>query len=325
MSHTSPSAVRWGILGASDFALHYMGPAIHAARGAALAAVATSDPVKAEPFAAYATGLRVFTDYDALLADPDIDAVYVPLPNHLHVEWTKRALAAGKPVLTEKPIAMTEAEFDDLIAARDAAGILAAEAYMVVHHAQWRKVRDLLAEGAIGDLAHVQGAFCYNNAAATGNIRNRPETGGGALRDIGVYPFGTARFATGSEPEAVSADITWENDVDVITRVNARFPGFTMTTLVSMRIGNFQEMRFLGSAGRIDVRTPFTPGRSDIAEVTLVTDSAETLWRYTEEKQYVNQVETFGAAIRSGADYPCPLEFSRGTQRMIDLAFASVR
>ncbi len=128
--------VRWGILGAAKFAREHMGPAIHAANEAELAALATSSAEKAAPFQAFAPGIAVHQSYEALLADPSIDAVYIPLPNHLHVEWALKAMQAGKHVLVEKPAALREAEFDQLIAARDGAGVLAAEAYMIVHHPQ---------------------------------------------------------------------------------------------------------------------------------------------------------------------------------------------
>ncbi len=131
--------LRWGILGAANFAQNHMGPAIHAAKGADLVAIATSDPAKAVGFQAFAPGLQVFDSYDALLADPSIDAVYVPLPNHLHVEWTIKALEAGKHVLCEKPIALQTSDFDALIAARDVSGKLAAEAFMIVHHPQFMR------------------------------------------------------------------------------------------------------------------------------------------------------------------------------------------
>jgi len=135
------TSLRWGVLGAADFARHHMAPAIHAAKGAELAALATSTAAKAEGFQAFAPQLRVMTDYDALLADPDIDAVYIPLPNHLHVPWTIKALEAGKHVLCEKPITLQEDAFDQIIAARDASGKLAAEAYMIVHHPQFIRAR----------------------------------------------------------------------------------------------------------------------------------------------------------------------------------------
>jgi len=258
--------VRWGILGAAKFAREHMAPAIHAARGATLVGLATSGAEKAAPFQAFAPGLKFFESYEALLASPEIDAVYIPLPNHLHVEWTLKALDAGKAVLTEKPIAMEEAEFDTLIAARDRTGLLAAEAYMIVHHPQWKKARALVAEGAIGALRHVRGAFCYNNADEPENIRNRPETGGGALRDIGVYTFGSTRFVSGKEPVkgGMRANISFENEVDTLSLVTAEFPGFTLETMVSMRLNPYQEMAFFGDRGTLRLTAPFNP--ADLAK-----------------------------------------------------------
>jgi len=316
--------IRWGILGAANFAEQHMAPAIHAASGAVLAGLATSSAEKAAGFQAFAPDLAVFDSYDALLADPGIDAVYIPLPNHLHVEWTLKALAAGKHVLTEKPIAMAEAEFDRLIAARDAAGRLAAEAYMIVHHPQWLRVRVLLAEGAIGRLIHVDGMFCYNNAAQTDNIRNRAETGGGGLRDIGVYTFGSARFVTGAEPERVSARLRLENGVDTFAHVSADFPGFTYNSVTSMRMFPNQRMTFHGDKGCMTLVTPFNANVFGQAELRLEnSDMTVTSQRFPGVNQYVLQVEAFCDAARSGAPYACPLEFSRGTQRMIDMVFAA--
>jgi len=140
--------VNFGVMGASSFALAHTARAIHEARGARFAALATSSAAKAEPFKAFAPDIVVHLDYDAMLADPTIEAVYIPLPNHLHVEWTLTALEAGKHVLTEKPIAMTAPEIDALIAARDRTGLFASEAYMIVHHPQWQRVRTLIDEGA---------------------------------------------------------------------------------------------------------------------------------------------------------------------------------
>ncbi len=318
--------VRWGVLGAAKFAREHMTPAIHAARNAELAAVATSTADKAEPFLALQPRLNVLTDYDSLLADPSIDAVYIPLPNHLHVEWTIKALQAGKHVLTEKPIAMTAAEFDELIAARDAAGLLAAEAYMIVHHPQWQKARELVAGGAIGTLRHVRGAFCYNNASDPGNIRNRPETGGGSIRDIGVYTMGSTRYVSGEEAGDITANITWENDVDVLALVSAEFPGFTMEAMTSMRLSPYQEMAFFGDRGTLRLTAPFNPTVYGEATVILQdSDGVVQTWRFPSDNHYVHQVEAFGRTVRNGDAYACPLEFSRGTQEMIDKVFAAAK
>lgn len=318
--------INWGILGAARFARDQMGPAIQAARGARLAALATSDPARAADFAAFAPDLRVHQSYDDLLADPGIEAVYIPLPNHLHVDWTIKALQAGKHVLCEKPMAMAAADFDRLIAARDAAGRLAAEAFMIVHHPQWQRVRALIAEGAIGALRHVDGAFSYNNPDPA-NIRNRADTGGGGIRDIGVYTYGAARFATGAEPQTVEARVIWENGVDTWAQVTGVWSGaghqFTYAAMTSTRLFPRQVMVFQGDTGMIRVTTPFNANVFGEAQVELHRPMSVTTERFPGVNQYVLQVEAFGRAIRDGAAWPLPLGVSRGTQAMIDRVFAA--
>lgn len=314
--------VRWGVLGAANFARQQMAPAIHLARGAELHALATSDPAKAEGFRAFAPALRVHGSYEELLADPEVEAVYVPLPNHLHVEWSLKAAEAGKHVLCEKPMAMRAEEFDRLIAARDRTGLLMAEAFMIVHHPQWIRARDLVQGGAIGRLVHVDAAFSYDNRDEPGNIRNRADTGGGSLPDIGVYTFGSTRFATGEEPVSVDhVHVRRENGVDVFAGLWARFPSFTYSGFTSMRMFPRQEVAFHGERGLLRVGMgPFNANLFDLAQISLeVSDGARSFERWPAANHYVLQVEAFGRTIREGAPYPCPLEFSRGTQRMIDM------
>jgi len=319
---TVMTSTRWGILGAANFARNHMGPAIHAAKGAELAALATSSPTKAADFRAFAPQLKIHDSYDALLADPDIDAVYIPLPNHLHVEWTLKALAAGKHVLCEKPMTLKAVEFDQLIAARDQAGKLAAEAYMIVHHPQFIRARELVRGGAIGKLVHVDATFSFFNDDAA-NIRNRPEAGGGGLRDIGVYTFGAARFLTGQEPVSIPyAKLRLDNEVDVFAQVAADFPDFTYAATVSMRMFPRQGITFHGEEGVLTLTCPFNANVFDVAELTLETGGLSvTTERWPAENQYVTQVENFCHSVQTGAAYPCPLEFSRGTQHMMDMVF----
>ncbi len=314
--------VQWGVLGASKFARQFLAPAIHAADGARLTGLATSDPAKAEPFQQFCPDLTVYDVYDALLADPGIDAVYIPLPNHLHVEWSLKAMEAGKHVLCEKPMTMRAGEFDQLIAKRDQTGLLAAEAYMIVHHPQWQLARKLVADGAIGKLGHVSGVFTYDNRADTDNIRNRPETGGGGLRDIGVYVIGSARFVTGQEPDEVRSSIRWENDVDVFTEINARFPDFTYSAYVSTRMHPNQAMEFHGDKGVIRLTAPFNARVFGEARVELHRPGLEMqVTRFPGDDHYKLQIESFCRSVRDGAEYPCSLEFVRGTQEMIDRVF----
>ncbi len=319
--------VNWGILGAASFARRHMGPAIHAARGARLAALATSDAVRAEPFRDFCPDLIVYSDYEALLADPAIDAVYIPLPNHLHVPWALKALAAGKHVLCEKPLAMTLGEVDALIAARDGSGLLAAEAFMIVHHPQWIQVRDWIAAGEIGRVEHADAHFSYDNRADPGNIRNKPEMGGGGIRDIGVYTYSSVRYATGAEPVVLRSRIRRENGVDVWAEVAGTMAGpggaFTYTGRTSMRLYPRQEVVIQGEGGMIRVPVPFNAGVMGEARLELFRQGQpDLIGRFPAVNQYVLQVEAFGQSLRAAAPYPWPLEQARGTQAMIEMALA---
>lgn len=315
--------VKWGVLGAAKFAREHMARAIHAAEGAELAGLATSSPDKAAGFQAFAPDLTVYPDYEALLGDPEIEAVYIPLPNHLHLEWSLKAIAAGKHVLCEKPMTMAAHEFDQLIAARDRSGLHVAEAYMIVHHPQWQRARHLIQDGAVGTLSHVEGIFTYNNASEGGNIRNKPETGGGGIPDIGVYTYGSTRFVTGEEPTAIThADVTFENDVDVIARVSADFPSFTAHWVNSMRMHPIQDMTFMGDEGIVRLTAPFNPNVFDGARIEIHQPNLGVrVERFPGDNHYINQVEAFGRTLREGSEYAAPLEFSKGTQAVIDAVF----
>ncbi|WP_430464413.1 Gfo/Idh/MocA family protein [Tabrizicola sp.] len=320
------ASVKWGILGASNFALNRMGPAIHAAHGAELVAVASSSADKVAGFQAYAPAARHIPSYDALLADPGVDVVYIPLPNHLHVDWTLKALAAGKHVLTEKPIAMRAQEIDALIAARDKTGLIAAEAYMIVHHPQWQRAKEWVEAGEIGTLRHVDAQFSFYQDDAA-NIRNRPETGGGSLRDIGVYTFGSARFVTGAEPVELSSRVVRENDVEIWAQVAATMEGplgrYTYNSMTTMRAFNRQVVTLQGTKGMIRLEGgPFNAGVHDLAEIELHQGMNRMLVeRFPTVNQYQVQVEAFCASVRTGAPFAWSLENAKGTQAMIDWAY----
>lgn len=321
--------VNWGILGGAKFAREHMGPAIHAARGARLAGVASRSG-DISGFQAFAPDCVGFDSYDALLASPEIDAVYIPLPNHLHVEWAEKALRAGKHVLCEKPIAMSAAEIDPLIALRDETGLLCAEAYMIVHHPQWQRAREIVQSGGIGDLMLVDAVFSYDNSSDTGNIRNKPETGGGGIPDIGVYTFGATRFVTGQDPDALEARITWENGVDVFAHVTADFPSFRYSSVTSMRMHPRQEVTFQGTKGALKLTAPFNPNVFGEAQLHWHADTAQgvpsvTVERWPGVNHYVLQVEAFCRSVQGGPEYPATLEFAKGTQAMIDRVFDAAK
>jgi predicted dehydrogenase len=313
--------VGWGVMGVARIALEQMAPAIHAGSGGYLAAVATSSPPsKADPLVRRMPGVRVLEGYDTLLADPGVDAVYIPLPNHLHVEWAARAARAGKHVLCEKPVALTLAGIDELIAVREETGVQVAEAWMVAHHPQWNRLRDLVERGEIGDLRRVEASFAAP-LTDPDDFRNRPG-GGGALRDLGPYVLGAARLATGEEPEEIlGATIDWDAGVDATVQVTARFPSFLYSGHASMRASIWQEFRVHGTRGTLCLTVPFNPVDLGEARVVLHRDMEIHQWRMPDVNQYVRQVEAFNAAIRGDAAFPCPLELSRGTQAMVDSVY----
>ncbi len=318
----SEQHMRWGILSAAKIAREWVCPAIHMSDRGHVAAVASRDVDRAAAMAA-PYGARAIEGYDALLADDDIDAIYIPLPNGAHVEWTKKCLEAGKHVLCEKPIALSADEIDGLIAARDASGKFAAEAFMVTHHPQWVRARELVQSGAIGKLHHVQAAFSFFNDDPD-NIRNMPGQGGGALRDIGVYPSVVTRFVTGEEPDRIDAEIDWDMGIDATARVKAAFPGFNMDFYVSMRMAPRQSVTFHGDRGWLTVHAPFNAGAygDEVLELRDA-DGVITLERFPRADQYRFQMEAFHATVFDGADYACTLEFSKGNQRMIDMIYAA--
>lgn len=319
--------MNWGVLGAAKFARDHMARAIHEAEGARFYALATSSAEKARGFSAFCPDLKVHDSYEALLSDPAVEAVYIPLPNNLHVEWTLKAAKAGKHVLTEKPIAMKAGEIDALIAARDVSGLLVTEAYMIVHHPQWQRARALVEEGAIGRILHADAHFSYDNRDDPGNIRNRPETGGGSIPDIGVYAYGSVRYVTRAEPLKLASRIIRENGVDVFAQVTADMEGpgggFTYHAMTSMRLPPRQEVVFQGEDGVIRLTAPFNAGLFGEAQLHMFRPGqADHIERFPGARQYRNQVENFVKSVRTGAPYPWNLEDAKGTQAMIDKVFA---
>jgi predicted dehydrogenase len=316
--------VKWGVLSAAKIAREWVVPGIHMSDRGDLAAIASLTPGKAADLAAPYGAVTLHDTYEALLADPGVDAIYISLPNHQHVEWTAKCLEAGKHVLCEKPIALSAEEIDPLIALRDNTGLVAAEAFMVTHHPQWVRARELVQGGAIGALRQVQGAFTFFNEDP-GNIRNRADMGGGALRDIGVYPSVSTRFVTGAEPLSIPyAGIEWDRGIDATARVVAEFPGFGMEFYVSMRMAPRQLMTFHGDQGWLSVHAPYNAGAYGDPVLELRNaDATVVLERFPRSDHYRSQIDAFNDSVLDGAPYACPLEFSRGNQVMIDMIYAA--
>lgn len=319
---------RWGVLSTAKIGREQLLPAIASAENGILSGIASRDKAKARALADRFGAPHAFGSYEELLASQDIDGVYIPLPTSQHVEWTAKAIEAGKHVLVEKPLALKAEEIEPLIALRDRqakAGrkVQVCEAFMVVYHPQWIKVRELVASGAIGRLRHVQGAFTYYNVDPA-NMRNKPELGGGALPDIGVYPTVSTRFVTGKEPARVQATVErGAFGTDSYSSIRADFGDFELSFYLSTEMAARQTMVFHGDKGFIEVASPFNAGLYDHHRIELHSQNhAETqVFRFPGTEQYKLEVETFARAAQGGDDRVFTLEESVLNQKVIDAIF----
>jgi predicted dehydrogenase len=290
-----------------------------------IAGIASRDRAKAQE-AARSLGIpKAYGSYEEMLEDPEIEAVYNPLPNHMHVPWSIRAAEAGKHVLCEKPIGMNVAETLELMAARDRTGVVMGEAFMVQSHPQWLRTMELVRAGRIGQLRSAVGSFSYFKLDA-GNIRNIREYGGGGLMDIGCYPIKTSRMVFGEEPARVSAAMVRDarfGNIDMLTSAILDYPSghciFTCSTQEALQ----QSMRFYGTTGRIELDIPFNapenrPSRIRIDDGRDLTGSGATVEEFPACDQYTIQGDLFSRAIREGGAPPVPLEDALKNMAVID-------
>ncbi|MDO9417782.1 Gfo/Idh/MocA family protein [Pararhizobium sp.] len=316
--------LRFGILSTAKIGRELVVPAIQDAENCVVTAIASRDIGKARAMADRFSVPHAFGSYEEMLTSDTIDAVYIPLPTSQHVEWTIKAADAGKHVLCEKPIALQASDIASLIAARDRNKVLVSEAFMVTYTPVWQKVRVLIAEGAIGRLRHVQGAFTYFNRDP-GNMRNVPALGGGGLPDIGVYPTIATRFVTGQEPVRVQAntDRDPEFGTDIYSSVRADFGTFELSFYISTQMAARQVMVFHGDKGFIEVKSPFNADRYGAEEIELTNQnhSQSQFFRFPDSRQYKCEAEAFAAAATGGAAEVVTLESSVNNQKLIDAIY----
>ena len=323
----SQRKVRWGVLGAARIATRKVIPAMQRAAHCEIVGLASRERSKADA-AARELGIRkAYGSYEGLLADPEIDAVYNPLPNHLHAPWSIRALESGKHVLCEKPIALNTAEVESLIAARDRSGRKIQEAFMVRTHPQWLGVRDLVRSGRIGALRSIVSYFAYFNDDPA-NVRNVAAWGGGALFDIGCYPITISRFLFGEEPRRVSGLV--ERDprfgIDRLTSATLDFPSGQSVFTVATQLVPAQRVQVLGTRGRIEVEIPFNAPNDRPCRV-FVDDGRDVFGGGLETltfptcDQYEIQGELFSRAILDDTPVPIPLEDALANMRVLEAVF----
>jgi predicted dehydrogenase len=323
--------VRWGVLGVAKIATEKVIPAMQRGDWSEITAIASRDIEKARAAAARLGIAKAYGSYDELLADPEIDAIYNPLPNDLHVPWTAKAMEQGKHVLCETPIGLTAAEARQLIAVRDRTGVNVQEAFMVRTHPQWLEVRELVRGGAIGALRSMVGIFSFFNRDPR-NIRNLPAAGGGALMDIGCYLINTSRFVFERAPERVSGLIERDPDmgVDRLTSMMLDYGTGHAVGTCSTQMVPYQQVQILGTTGRIELQIPFNAPAD--RPCTVIVDSGADLFgggRRTIEiatcNQYTIQGDLFSQAIMTNQAVPSPLEDAVQNMTCIDAVVRSAQ
>ena len=327
MGMSAGGVVRWGILSTANIGVRKVIPATQEAERCEVVAIASRDGERAARTAAELGIPRAHEGYEALLADPDVDAVYIPLPNSEHAAWTIAAARAGKHVLCEKPLAMTAAEAEEMVQACANEGVLLMEAFMYRLHPSWEAVRDLVASGRIGRVRAVQSWFSYFNDDP-GNIRNVPELGGGALYDIGCYCINLSRMLFGGEPTGIEASVTRDaTGTDVLTSAILAFDDDVAVFTCSTRAEPDQRVHIYGTEGRISIGIPFNIPPDRPAEITVtaggdppVSPNSETL-TFAAADEYTIQAERFVNAVLDGRPLPIPPEDAIGNLRVIDAIF----
>jgi predicted dehydrogenase len=325
------SELRWGILSTANIAREKVIPGIRRADRCRIVAIASREMARAREAADEAGIPTAHGSYEALLADREVDAVYIPLPNHLHAEWAIAAARAGKHVLCEKPLAMTAADAERMIAVAEAEGVRLMEAFMYRLHPSWVAVVDLVRSGRIGRLVAVQSWFSFFNDDPT-NIRNIREFGGGALFDIGCYNVNLSRLLFGGEPSRVEASIVRDpaSGVDVVTSGLLEFAGGGIATFTcSTRAEDDQRVHVYGSEGRISVEIPFNipPDRPSHVYVTHggepPVDPATERLTFDAADPYSVEAAGFAAAVLDGTPVPVPPADAVANLRVIERLFAA--
>lgn len=312
--------LRWGVLGVAGIAVKKVIPAMQQCALCEITAIASRDLEKARQAAPGLGIAKAYGSYEELLADPEIDVIYNPLPNHLHVPWSIQAMEAGKHVLCEKPLGLDAGEVRTMIAARDRTARVAGEAFMIRTHPQWLRAREVVQSGAIGDLRGVVCWFSYSNVDPK-NVRNVAGWGGGGLMDIGCYGIFSARFLFGEEPRRVAGTLEFDPvfQTDRLASAVLDFPSGQATFLCSTQMVPGQRVLAFGTKGRVEIEIPFNAPPDK--ECRIWVDGQEELFPVCD--QYTLQGDAFSRAVLGEAPVPVPLENSQANMRVIDAVVES--
>jgi predicted dehydrogenase len=321
------SKVRWGVLSTANIGLQKVLPAMQRGEYCDITALASRSLEKAQAAASRLGIPKAYGSYEELLADPDVDAIYNPMPNHLHVPWSIKALQAGKHVLCEKPIALSAAEAQELAdTARQYPKLKLMEAFMYRHHPQWRRAKQIVGEGGIGELRTIHSFFSYYNDDPS-NVRNQADIGGGGLMDIGCYNISLSRFIFGAEPQRICGIVEFDPqfNTDRLASGILDFGRGTATFTCSTQLTSYQRVNIYGTSGRVEIEIPFNAPPDRPTKMWHQHDGNIDEIVFDVCDQYTLQGDLFSQAILNDTPVPTPIEDAVANMRVIDAVFQSAK
>ncbi|MGJ8691350.1 MAG: Gfo/Idh/MocA family protein [Thalassotalea sp.] len=317
--------LRWGIISTAQIGREKMIPALQASIHNEVYAIASRSQAQADAFAKQAGIAHAYSDYEQLLNDPNIDVIYNPLPNHLHVPWTIKAMEAGKHVLCEKPIGLDVSEVEKLIAATQKYPKLKVmEAFMYRFHPQWALAKQLIAEGKIGKVTTIDAVFTFHNVDAN-NVRNQPGIGGGGLMDVGCYCISAARYLLDKEPLQVTGKLSMDGNFEIDKHANALldFGDLQASIFCSMQSEPAQRVYIMGEKGSLTIEFPFYQPDDCDARLIIKHDQSPEVHQVAACNHYQKQADALAIAINNNADTPTPLTDALANMKVIDAIFKS--
>lgn len=321
--------INWGVLGCANIAIHSVIPAMKMSETGHVMAIASRGKDKAEKTASQLGIERAYGSYESLLNDPDIDAVYIPLPNHLHHEWTEKAAKAGKHVLCEKPLGLNQHEAMEMVEVCNQAGVKFTEAFMYRHHPRYDQVKRIIQSGDIGEIRGLHVSFTFNNSDDSRNFRFKADMGGGSIYDVGCYPINAARYLLDSEPEAVTVQALFSEEhdgVDMMASGLVEFPQQVGLTFdCGMWAASENSLTIKGTEGSITIPKAFLYGEQEKAAFTVTVKGEQKVETVPDVNQYTLQIDDFGRSVINDVEPRFPATDAIRNMRVIDAALKSAK
>lgn len=323
----SKQKIRWGILSGASIAKRAVIPGIKKSQFNEVRAIASRSLDNAQATAQELNIPVAYGSYEELLADPELDAIYIPLPNHLHMEWSIAAAKAGKHVLCEKPVALNSAEAEQMAAVARQSGVVIAEAFMYRYHPRYGQIKQLIADGGIGEVRLIRGSFTFNNGESTDNVRFVKEWGGGSLYDVGCYPISAARYLLGCEPSAATVQAMFSEKhggVDMMASGLVEFPDDVSLLFDCGMWANFRNtLEIVGTKGRIEIPHAFLTADEQQSAYFLHDDSGVKEMQAAYLDSYALQADAMAQAIYGEQPLPFPLEDSVANMKVLEACLKS--